>query len=57
MWLLIAAHALAAGTLIITCAVALQLIAAMPLWVGGLAGLLFYLLTLFLYGLAEDADE
>ena len=56
LWLFIAVNVLAAGALVIACALAIQFL-VLPFWLGGLVGLLFYLLTLFLNRLADDDEE
>jgi len=56
MWVFIAVNVLAAGALVIASALALQFL-VLPYWLGGLVGLLLYLLTLFLNRLADDDEE
>ena len=55
MRMAIAAHAIAAGALIITSVLTVRF-AALPLWLGVLVGLLMYAVTLIL-SKAEEGDE
>ena len=55
MRLVIAAHALAAGAIIIASVLTLRFV-VLPLWLGVLVGLLLYALTLVLTK-ADDGDE
>jgi hypothetical protein len=56
MRLVIAAHALVAGALIIASVLAIRFLGVLPLWLGVLVGLLLYALTLLL-AKADDVDE
>ena len=56
MWLFVAVNVLAAGALVIASALAIQFF-VLPFWLGGLVGLLLYLLTLFLNKLPDDDEE
>jgi hypothetical protein len=55
--LLILLHVLVAGTLIIASALAIQALVTVPYWIGGLIGLLFYLLALFFGAAEQDARD
>jgi hypothetical protein len=54
--LLITINAVAAGALTITGGLAIQFL-VLPFWLGGLVGLLLYLLTLNLDRAADDNEE
>ncbi|MBA3354737.1 MAG: hypothetical protein H0U18_02120 [Pyrinomonadaceae bacterium] len=56
MRLVIAAHALAAGALIIASVLVVRFVGALPPWLGILVGLLLYALTLFV-AKTDDGDE
>ncbi len=56
MRLVIAAHGLAAGALIIASVLAVRFVGVLPLWLGVLVGVLLYALTLAL-AKADDGDE
>ncbi len=56
MKLVIAAHAFAAGALIVASVLAVRFVGVLPLWLGVLVGLLLYALTLLL-AKADDGDE
>ncbi len=56
MRMVIAAHAFAAGALIIASVLAVRFVGALPSWLGVLMGLLLYALTLVL-AKADDGDE
>ena len=54
--LVIAAHALTAGALVIASVLAVRFVGLLPLWLGVLVGLLLYAITLVL-AKADDGDE
>ena len=56
MRLVIAAHALVAGALILASVLAVRFVGVLPLWLGVLIGILLYALTLFV-ATADDGDE
>jgi hypothetical protein len=56
MWLFLAVNFLAAGALAMASALAVQFL-VLPFWLGGLVGLLLYLLTLSLNRLPDDDEE
>ena len=54
--MVIAAHVLTAGALVIASLIALRFVGVLPLWLGILVGLLLYAITLVL-AKADDVDE
>jgi hypothetical protein len=54
--MVIAAHVITAGALVIASLIAVRFVGVLPLWLGVLVGLLLYALTLAL-AKADDGDE